>query len=336
MQVGISSGPAFAFGTVAVGPGAEREGRGGRDGRDDRATCTIETQGDGRVCSEGSKRSVLGGESFFINTFRRPMPAATWPSRRSCPAIIAPPVRSTGAHVVRAVGVVRLAVRTRASTSTRSGAAAKTFFGGEGLFLLKCSGAGDVLVSSYGAILERRIDAGESYVIDTGHVVAFPEGMRYGVEKAGSWKSTVFGAEGLVVRFEGPGSVWLQTRSPQDLIGWVNQHIPHDRWSTNSGSEAEGGARFQGRRRSVACPGAGGRPIEPMILGALRAKGPSPLPSRLGRRFDALLVRGEVWPAMTELGIIAAVICCGLSASSGSSTAIRRSNRRREQGVPAR
>ena len=37
---------------------------------------------------------------------------------------------------------------------------------------------------------------------------------------------------------------------------------------------------------------------------------------------------------MTDLGIIAAVICCGLFVY-GISTAIRRSNRRREQGVPA-
>jgi uncharacterized protein (AIM24 family) len=66
-------------------------------------------------------------------------------------------------------------------------------------------------------------------VIDTGHVVAFPERMEYGVEKAGSWKSTILGAEGLVVRFRGPGTVWLQTRSPQDLVGWLKTQMPGQR-----------------------------------------------------------------------------------------------------------
>ena len=128
-----------------------------------------------------------------------------------------------GEHVVRAVGVVDSRPDPDIDVDTKWGGA-KTFFGGEGLFLLKCSGVGDVLVSSYGAILERRIDAGQSYVIDTGHVVAFPEGMRYGVEKAGSWKSPLRGRRPRR-SLRGTGSVWLQTRSPQDLIGWVNQHI---------------------------------------------------------------------------------------------------------------
>ena len=53
--------------------------------------------------------------------------------------------------------------------------------------------------------------------------------MNYGVEKAGSWKSTLLGAEGLVVRFQGPGSIWLQTRSPQDLLGWLKANMPGSR-----------------------------------------------------------------------------------------------------------
>jgi uncharacterized protein (AIM24 family) len=66
-------------------------------------------------------------------------------------------------------------------------------------------------------------------VIDTGHVVAFKDGMQYGVEKAGPWKSTVFGAEGLVVRLQGPGTIWLQTRSPQDLVSWLKDKMPANR-----------------------------------------------------------------------------------------------------------
>jgi uncharacterized protein (AIM24 family) len=32
-----------------------------------------------------------------------------------------------------------------------------------------------------------------------------------------------------VVRFKGPGSIWLQTRSPQDLLGWLKANLPANR-----------------------------------------------------------------------------------------------------------
>jgi uncharacterized protein (TIGR00266 family) len=223
MQVDIRYSPAFALAVITLPPGGAVKAEAGAM-TSMSGGVEIETKAQGGLF-KGLKRSVLGGESFFINTFRS----------------------QAGGHVAVAAklpGDMRLLPLTGATWFVQSGSwiasdpavevdtkwgGAKTFFGGEGLFLLKCSGTGDVLVSSYGAIVERQIPPGESYVIDTGHVVAFPEGMQYGVEKAGSWKSTIFGAEGLVVRFQGPGTVWLQTRSPQDLIGWLSAHMPGDR-----------------------------------------------------------------------------------------------------------
>ena len=96
----------------------------------------------------------------------------------------------------------------------------KTFFSGEGLFLLRCTGDGDMIVSSYGAIERRTLGPGEVLKIDTGHIVAFQEGIGYQVNKVGGWKSTLLSGEGLVATFTGPGTLWLQTRSPADFIGW--------------------------------------------------------------------------------------------------------------------
>ena len=56
---------------------------------------------------------------------------------------------------------------------------AKTFFASEGLFLLKCTGRGSLLLSSYGAIHERVLAAGEKFTVDTGHLVAFPENIGF-------------------------------------------------------------------------------------------------------------------------------------------------------------
>ena len=65
--------------------------------------------------------------------------------------------------------------------------------------------------------------------MDTGHVVAFDAAVQYKVRKAGSWKSTLLGGEGLVTDFTGPGRVWLQTRSSSDLIGWITSRLPASR-----------------------------------------------------------------------------------------------------------
>ena len=106
---------------------------------------------------------------------------------------------------------------------------AKTFFSKEGLFMLKCSGTGDLVVSSYGAIHAVDLAPGQSYTVDTGHMVGWEEGVGYEVEKAGSWKSTVFGGEGLVVKLTGPGRVYIQTRSPSDFIDWLAPKLPTQR-----------------------------------------------------------------------------------------------------------
>lgn len=223
MQVEILEGPAFAIGTIEVGAGAEVKVEAGAMAAMS-GDVEIETGSQGGLLG-GLKRSVLGGESFFINTFHSPTDghvavAAKLPGDMKLLSL------SGNTWFVQSGSWI--ASDPSIEVDTKWGGA-KTFFGGEGLFLLKCTGSGEVLVSSYGAILEREIPEGQSYVVDTGHVVAFPDGMNYGVEKAGSWKSTLLGAEGLVVRFQGPGSIWLQTRSPQDLLGWLKANMPGNR-----------------------------------------------------------------------------------------------------------
>jgi uncharacterized protein (TIGR00266 family) len=223
MQVEIVAGPAFAIGTIEVGAGAEVKVEAGAMAAMS-GDVEIETASQGGLLG-GLKRSVLGGESFFINTFRSPTDGHVAVAAKLPGDMKLLPLSGNTWFVQSGSWI---ASDPSIEVDTKWGGS-KTFFGGEGLFLLKCTGSGDVLVSSYGAILEREIPEGQTYVVDTGHVVAFPDGMSYGVEKAGSWKSTLLGAEGLVVRFQGPGSIWLQTRSPQDLLGWLKANMPGDR-----------------------------------------------------------------------------------------------------------
>lgn len=100
----------------------------------------------------------------------------------------------------------------------------KGFFSGESFFLVKCHGNGDVWFNSYGGIIP--IDVEDGYVIDTGHIVAFTEGLDYRISKVGGYKSLFFSGEGLVCRFSGKGRVWIQTRKITPLLNWIYPFRP--------------------------------------------------------------------------------------------------------------
>jgi uncharacterized protein (TIGR00266 family) len=102
---------------------------------------------------------------------------------------------------------------------------ARTFFASEGLFLLKCSGTGTLIVSSYGAIHERELTAGETFTVDTGHLVAFPENIGFSVRAVGGIKSTLFSGEGLVVDLAGAGRILMQTRSSDAFLTWLMPQV---------------------------------------------------------------------------------------------------------------
>ncbi len=118
---------------------------------------------------------------------------------------------------------------------------ARTFFGSEGLFLLKATGRGPVVFSSYGAIHAVEL-GGSPYVVDTGHVVGFTEGLTFDVRRVGGWKSTIFSGEGLICEFRGTGTVYLQTRSTQSFLSWLIPRLPSNR----SGGGGRGGGLVGG------------------------------------------------------------------------------------------
>jgi uncharacterized protein (TIGR00266 family) len=173
----------------------------------------------------GLKRSLLGGESFFLNTFRADAPGQV----TLAPALPGDIVhqRLNGETILVQSGSY-IASTGDIQVDTKWGGA-KTFFSREGLFLLRVSGTGDLFLSSYGAIHEVDLAAGGTYLVDTGHVVAFAEGVGYDVRRAGGWKSTILGGEGLVVGLTGPGKAYLQTRSPESFVSWLAPKLPGKR-----------------------------------------------------------------------------------------------------------
>jgi uncharacterized protein (TIGR00266 family) len=168
-------------------------------------------------------RSVLGGESFFINTYQAGNNGGEINLAPTLPGDVFTMELSNEAFLVQSGSY--LASSEAIDTDTKWGGA-KTFFGGEGLIMLRCSGSGTLILSSYGAIHEMNLIDGETFTIDTGHLVAFSEEMGFKVRGIGGLKETILGGEGLVVDMTGPGKVLMQTRSVGAFLNWLLPRIP--------------------------------------------------------------------------------------------------------------
>lgn len=184
---------------------------------------TLETKATGGFLKSFG-RAVLGGESFFQNTYRAPAQGG-WVG--VAPALTGDLLTldlnnetllvQSGSYLASAMSI---------ATETKwSGA--KTFFAAEGLIMLRASGTGPLLLSSYGAIHEINLGSGEKVTLDTGHLVAFSEGLGFQVRKIGGMKSLLFSGEGLVVDLTGPGRVLAQTRSTDQFLSWLIPKLPH-------------------------------------------------------------------------------------------------------------
>lgn len=224
MQTEILYGTSFALARLTLAPGEQIRAEAGAMVSMD-ASMKVDTGATGGIF-KSLKRSVLGGESLFMNTFTA--------DNDGSELTLAPSL--VGAIEILALQNEDVFVQSGSFLASEMGidvdtkwGGARSFFGGEGLFLLKCTGSGALIVSSYGAIHKVSLQPGRTYTVDTGHIVAFGSGLQYNVRKVGSWKSTIFGGEGLVVDFAGAGDLYLQTRSAESFLGWLIPKLPSQR-----------------------------------------------------------------------------------------------------------
>jgi len=220
MQVQTRQGPAFGVARLTLGPNEPVKVEGGAMMAMSGGV-TLAAKAEGGVM-KSLKRAALGGESFFVNDF------TTRTGGQVGLAAVLPGdlvhVDLTGQDLMVQSGSW-IASDTSVDVDSKWGGA-KGFFSGAGLVLLRCSGQGDLLVSSYGGMRAMVLAPGEKVTIDTGHIVAFDSSVQYTVRKAGSWKTTFLSGEGLVTDFTGPGRVWLQTRNSSELVMWLDARLP--------------------------------------------------------------------------------------------------------------
>jgi uncharacterized protein (TIGR00266 family) len=166
-------------------------------------------------------RKVLGNETMFINDF----------STTTTGEVVLAPTFSGNITQKSLTAGQSLFVQTGgylASTGSvdmrlRFGGL-RSFFGGEGLVLLECSGQGDVFVNSYGGVVAVPVNG--KFIVDTGHIVAFDGVLDFRVRSVGGAKSFFFSGEGLVCEFNGQGTVYIQSRNVNALVGWVTPLLP--------------------------------------------------------------------------------------------------------------
>jgi uncharacterized protein (TIGR00266 family) len=221
MQTEILYRPSYSLAVVKLNPNETLQVEGGA-----MVSMTpnlkLETKAKGGIL-KSLARSVLGGESFFMNTYTAPSEGGEITLAPALPGDVQLMelqnevlMVQSGSYVASSQGI---------NVDTKWGGA-KTFFGSEGLIMLKVSGTGTLIVSSYGAIHPVELAAGQKYVVDTGHLVTFEDRLDFKVQKVAGWKSTLFSGEGLVVELTGPGKLTLQTRSEDAFLAWLMPHLP--------------------------------------------------------------------------------------------------------------
>lgn len=227
MEIDVQHRPSYALAVVRLTPDETVVAEGGAMVSMD-THVSIETsagkkdEGLVKGLFSGLKRMVAG-ESFFQNRYTSPGVPGT---------VTFAPVHVGDIEVCELDGSKGLILQSTAflcSADTvevdASWGGARSFFGGEGLIMLKATGSGPIAFNAFGGI--RPVDVTGTFVVDTGHIVAFEDTLTFKVTRfGGGWKSFIFGGEGLVCTFSGTGRLWIQTRNPQGFGQAMASKLP--------------------------------------------------------------------------------------------------------------
>jgi uncharacterized protein (TIGR00266 family) len=163
--------------------------------------------------------SILGGQSLFVNEY--------WPNQGQGEiGLVSAPVGDiTRIDVAPGKGFIiqksaYVASSPSVSLDIQWQGFTKGLFG-QGLFMIKTTGEGELFINCFGAIDKHILKAGETIVVDNFHLVGFSDSCQYQVQKFGGWKETLLSGEGLVTQITGPGQVLIQTKNIRELVEWL-------------------------------------------------------------------------------------------------------------------
>ncbi len=214
--------PAFALAVVQLQPEQSIQAEAGAMVS---MSANVELQSQMKGGLMGALKRAVGGESAFVSTFTARGGPGEVTFAPGMPGDIAAIELRNQMFFVQSSSY--LAGDGSLVVDTKWGGA-KSFFGGEGLFVLQVHGAGLLLVSSFGAIHRKRLAPGERYVVDTGHLVAWEGTTQYQLRKAAAsgWLRSLVSGEGIVADFMGPGEILIQTRNLASFAGLMKPFFP--------------------------------------------------------------------------------------------------------------
>jgi uncharacterized protein (TIGR00266 family) len=219
MKVEIEAKPVFAYLKVELQPGekiiAESDAMATMSAKLD-----MEAKFNGGLL-RGLVKKIFGGESLFVNHFTNNTQEIMYLTlSQPTPGDIQ--VRELNGESYCLQGGAYIASDPNVKLGVKW-AGFGSLIGGEGLFKLMVSGHGNVYFGAYGGIIEHEING--EYIVDSGHLVAYEPTMKLKTQLSGGLLSSIFGGEGFVMRVEGKGKIYLQTRNLSGLASWVNKHL---------------------------------------------------------------------------------------------------------------
>ncbi len=163
--------------------------------------------------------SLLGAQSFFVNDFT----AANGPGLLGLVSAVIGDMTQLKldpgkGYIIQKASYV--ASTTSIDLDVKWEGFSRGLFG-QGLFMIKATGTGDLFINTFGAIEQKTLGPNEQQIVDNFHLVAFTESCTYTVMKFGGLKTTLLGGEGLVVDIKGPGDIYLQTKNPREFSEWL-------------------------------------------------------------------------------------------------------------------
>lgn len=225
MRVEIRHQPAFAVARLFLGAGETVKAESGSMAAMS-AGITIEAKMEGGLF-KALKRSALGGESFFVTTYASTVAEGWVDVAANLPGDIAS-IDVTGDRGLAVTRGSWLGHESSVDMDTSWGGA-KNLFGGEGGFIAHMTGNGKVVVGSYGALDLHALQAGEGFTVDSGHLVAYDDGIGMQTRTVSGLMTSMKSGEGMVVDMTGPGRVWTQSRNPGALVQWLTTALPFTR-----------------------------------------------------------------------------------------------------------
>ncbi len=231
MNIEIESRPSYGMAVVTLDNGEQMTAESGAMvamSSSVRVDTTFNGTGSGgfvdwiQAAITGLIRKFFAGETLFVNRFR---------STADGQQIMLSPAMVGDVETYTLADNRRITVQATSYLASTNGvkvdliwAGFSMLFSKEGAFFLRCRGDGEVLINSYGAI--QRVEVDGKYLVDTGHVVGFDGSLTYKIRRVGGWKSTLLSGEGLVLEFSGTGTLWLQTRNMNAMVGWITPVLP--------------------------------------------------------------------------------------------------------------